>query len=343
MSEKPSGRASGPAPLPIGRAVEAPLGGHGRIGRARLVRDAGSLMVVAVGVACLVAYQTWEPELEVSDAVDVPAPVPPVELPIEVNARVVKWMRRYVTDEKETFQTFLAREGRFAGLIRAKLRARGMPEDLLYLAMIESGFSPKATSTVAAAGVWQFMRPTARQFGLRLDHWVDERRDPVRATDAALDYLEWLHRRYGSWYLAAAAYNAGPSRVDRALRRHGGEQSGDADLYWDILEYLPRETREYVPRILAATALARYAEQYGFHVKRAAPYEYDRVWVPGGTALAAVAKILRLERSVMRELNPHLVRGITPPGAVYGLRVPPGTTSLVVAALGNRPRPIMAD
>ena len=197
MSEKPSGRASGPAPLPIGRAVEAPLGGHGRIGRARLVRDAGSLMVVAVGVACLVAYQTWEPELEVSDAVDVPAPVPPVELPIEVNARVVKWMRRYVTDEKETFQTFLAREGRFAGLIRAKLRARGMPEDLLYLAMIESGFSPKATSTVAAAGVWQFMRPTARQFGLRLDHWVDERRDPVRATDAALDYLEWLHHLSG--------------------------------------------------------------------------------------------------------------------------------------------------
>ena len=342
MSEKPSGRGTGPGTQPVRRA-EAPRGRDGRVGRGRLVRHTGNLLALTLWVACLVAYQTWEPAPAVPEAPDVSASVPPVELPLEVNARVVKWMRRYVTDEKQTFQTFLAREGRFSGLIRAKLRARGMPEDLLYLAMIESGFSPKATSTVSAAGVWQFMRPTAAQFGLRLDHWVDERRDPVRVTDAALDYLQWLHRRYGSWYLAAAAYNAGPSRVDRALRRHGGEQSGDADLYWDILEHLPRETREYVPRILAAAALARNAEQYGFHVKPAAPFEYDRVWVPGGTALAAVAKVLKLEPSVMRELNPHLVRGITPPGAAYGLRVPQGTTSLVVAALGNRPRTIMAD
>jgi len=131
--------------------------------------------------------------------------------------------------------------------------------------------------------VWQFMRPTAKQFGLRVDAWVDERRDPVKATDAALDYLAYLHARYGSWYLAAAAYNAGPSRVDRVLKRHGGARPGDENVYWKIVDHLPRETREYVPKILAATTLARQAERYGFHVKPVAAYEYDRVWVPQGT------------------------------------------------------------
>ncbi|MHC4925526.1 MAG: lytic transglycosylase domain-containing protein, partial [Planctomycetota bacterium] len=186
-----------------------------------------------------------------------------------MNARVEKWMRRFLSDQRRTFQTYLSQEGRFGDLIRDKLAERGMPEDLLYLAMIESGFSPKATSRVFAVGVWQFMSPTATQFGLRVDEWVDERRDPVRATDAALDYLSFLHERYGSWYLAAAAYNAGPSRVDRALKRYGGDRRGDEALYWDIIEHLPRETREYVPRILAASTLAREAGRYGFHVKPA--------------------------------------------------------------------------
>jgi membrane-bound lytic murein transglycosylase D len=246
-------------------------------------------------------------------------------------------MRRFMTDQKSTFETFLAREGRFAGLIRTKLRERGMPEDLLYLAMIESGFSPRATSKKEAVGVWQFIPPTAAQFGLRQDEWVDERRDPVKATDAALDYIAFLHDRYGSWYLAAAAYNAGPSRVDRALKRHGGGRRGDEAVYWEIIDQLPRETREYVPRLLAATTLARQAERYGFHVKPADPYRYDRVWVPGGTGLRTVALALEVESSVIRELNPHLVLGVTPPGGPYGLRVPAGTTALVIAALGGRP------
>jgi membrane-bound lytic murein transglycosylase D len=218
-----------------------------------------------------------------------------------------------------------------------------MPEDLLYLAMIESGLSPKATSKKAAAGVWQFMPPTAIQFGLRVDEWVDERRDPVKATDAALDYIAFLHDRYGSWYLAAAAYNAGPSRVDRALKRHGGGRRGDEAVYWEIIDQLPSETREYVPKIIAATTLARQAERYGFHVKPAALYDYDRVWVPGNTGLLTVARALDIESAVVRELNPHLVRGATPPGGPYPLRVPSGSTSLVIAALGGRPAVLMAD
>jgi len=257
------------------------------------------------------------------------------QLPLVVNARVEKWMRRFLTTERASFEKFLSREGAFAPLIHGKLRERGMPEDLIYLAMIESGLSPKATSHMGAGGVWQFMPPTATQYGLAVDRWVDERRDPVKATDAALDFLQSLHERYGSWYLAAAAYNAGPGRVDRAVKRYGDGKKGDEDIYWEIIEHLPRETRDYVPKMLAATALGREAERYGFRVVRQAPYEFDRIWVPGGTSLKKVATDVGIDVALLRELNPHLVRGVTPPGVSYGLRIPVGSTEDVIAALAD--------
>lgn len=275
------------------------------------------------------------------------APLP--RLPLEVNERVRYWMERFQTDGRWGFERFLAREGLYGALIREKLRERGMPEELLYLAMIESGFSAGATSHVAAVGLWQFMGPTARQYGLRVDQWVDERRDPVEATDAALDYLQWLHDRYGSWYLAAAAYNAGPARVDRALRRQRAgasgvaaaaaeaDTAGDETLYWEVQHDLPRETREHIPRLLAATILARDAERNGFDVTPARPYVFDRVFVPGGTSLSIVARAVGVDAALMRDLNPHLLRGVTPPGGSYALRVPVGSTHQVVAALGRGP------
>jgi membrane-bound lytic murein transglycosylase D len=265
-----------------------------------------------------------------ADAID-----PRAELPMETNARVDKWIRRFQTDQKATFEAFLARENLYADLIRGELRERGMPEDLLYVAMIESGFHPRATSHAAAVGIWQFMGPTAKEYGLRVDRWVDERRDPVKATGAALDYLEWLHGRYDSWYLAAAAYNAGPGRVDRILRRHAEGRIGDEAIYWEIIDHLPRETREYVPKILAATTLARRAERYGFDVEPARAYEFDRVWAPGGTRLSTVAASLEIPLSLMQDLNPHLVRGQTPPGTSYPLRVPVGSSREVIASLGS--------
>jgi len=218
-----------------------------------------------------------------------------------------------------------------------------MPEDLLYLAMIESGFVTSARSRVSATGMWQFMGPTARQYGLRVDEWVDERRDPVKATDAALDYLEQLHARFGSWYLAAAAYNAGPSRVARIVQRHGGSQVGDEDLYWEILDDLPLETRVYVPKIIAATLLAREAKTFGFAVATVAPFSFDRVFVPGQTALRTVAQSLDVPVSMLRALNPQLLRGVTPPGMSYPLRVPTGEGAQVVAALNTRSRARRAD
>ncbi|RMH22900.1 MAG: murein transglycosylase [Gemmatimonadetes bacterium] len=256
-------------------------------------------------------------------------------LPVEVNERVEYWMRRFRTDQKEVFEDLLAREGLYGDMIRRKLRERGMPEGLVYLAMIESGFSTRARSRAEAIGMWQFMVPTARQYGLRIDEWVDERRDPERATDAALDYLQALHERYGSWYLAAAAYNAGPTRVSRALRRHAGAVKGDEELYWEIIDHLPRETALYVPKFLAATYLARRTESERFVFDRVEPFRYQVVWVPGGTRLSVVARRLGAEGRVLRDLNPQLLRGVTPPGEVYPLRVPAGSAPRVVAALAR--------
>jgi len=255
-------------------------------------------------------------------------------LPLHVNDRVRKWMHRFRTGQRAEFEQVLRRRGAYEGLIRERLRERGMPEGLLYLAMMESGLKPRATSAASAVGLWQFMAPTAQQYGLRVDEWVDERRDPVRATNAALDYLAWLHNRYGSWYLAAAAYDAGPGRVDRVLARHAQGKAAGENLYWKIAGYLPLETREYVPRLVAASLLAQDADAAGFE-SDVQPYRYDRVFVPGGTPLRAIARIVGTETRVIRNLNPHLIQGVTPPNETYPVRVPVGTAGKVVAVLGK--------
>jgi membrane-bound lytic murein transglycosylase D len=257
------------------------------------------------------------------------------ELPLHVNDRVEKWMQRFQTTGRIEFARILEHSGIYDDLIRGKLRERGMPEELVYLAMMESGLSPWAVSQVSAVGMWQFMSPTAIEYGLRVDDFVDERRDPVRATDAAIDYLEWLHGRFGSWYLAAAAYNAGPSRVQRILRLHADGRTGDEDLYWEVLDHLPEETREYVPRILAATILGQDAGHFGFAASRAQPYLFDRVFVPGGTHLSRIASVLDIHPNVLRDLNPHLTRQVTPPGEIYGVRVPVGLSTQVVTSLAG--------
>ncbi len=269
------------------------------------------------------------------DEVAVTAPRTTAALPLRMNARVEKWVHRFRSDQRPLFQHLLDQEGVYGNLIRTKLRQRGMPEDLLYLAMMESGLSPRAVSDASAVGIWQLMVPTALQYGLRIDDWVDERRDPVRATDAALDYLQSLHERYDSWYLAAAAYNAGPSRVDRALDLYADGRSGKESLYWQVIAHLPPETRNYVPRMLAATYLAQYADAFGFTTTDVTPYRYSRVFVPGGTSLSRVAHTLQIGTSVLRSLNPQLIRGVTPPGETYPVRVPVGTAGIVVASLSG--------
>ena len=257
------------------------------------------------------------------------------ELPLHVNEDVERWIELFQTVLKSDFETFLSRRGAYGDLVRDALRAKGMPEDLLYLAMMESGLKPRAVSNVSAVGLWQFMSPTALQYGLRVDTYVDERRDPISATEAALDYLNWLHGRFGSWYLAAAAYNAGPGRVERVLRRYADGRTGDENLYWEIVDHLPKETREYVPRLIAATILAKDASAYGFVVTSTERYDFDLVFVPSGTSLRRVASALEIDVGILRNLNPHLVRGITPPAEAYGVRVPVGGSHRVVASLAT--------
>ena len=281
-------------------------------------------------------FQGSSGEVEISPQVFVTEPEIRPAIPLHVNAQVEYWLEEFRTTRNHELLDLLGRQGLFDTLIRGKLQQRGMPEDLVYLAMIESGFSPWAVSQVSAVGLWQFMGPTALQFGLRVDNYIDERRDPVRATDAALDYLEYLYTRFDSWYLAAAAYNAGPGRVERILKRHAKGRIGDEEIYWEVLRYLPRETRNYVPRLIAVSILAADAKASGVKILPEAPYEYDMVFVPGETYLSAVAESLGVRERVLQDLNPHLTRGLTPPNEIYEVRVPKGGSSTGGAALAPR-------
>jgi len=253
------------------------------------------------------------------------------------NDRVEAWIGFLQGRNRDKTGLWLQRSGRYAPMIRQALRERGMPEDLVYLAFIESGFSPHAYSRAKAAGIWQFIAETGRRYGLEVSSYVDERRDPLKATTAALDYLEKLHRQFGSWYLAAAAYNSGENRVARILRERRETERGNEELFWRIAPHLPQETRDYVPLILAAGLIGKEPEKYGFvDLAYHLPLTFERVEVPGGTHLATVARAIRVDSGDVEELNPHLVRKMTPPGRVTEVRIPLGRT--LVSAYTARPR-----
>ncbi|MEO5511322.1 MAG: lytic transglycosylase domain-containing protein [Longimicrobiales bacterium] len=232
---------------------------------------------------------------------------------------------------------WLERVGKYGPMIQNELRERGMPEDLLYLAMIESGLSPQATSTAKAAGMWQFIQETGERYGLEVNEYVDERRDPVEATAAALTYLQKMHNRFGSWYLSAAGYNTGENRVGRLMREQtGSEKAQSEDLYWEIWESLPRETRDYVPLMLAMGTIAKEPGKYGFNdLKVQAPLQYEEVTVPGGTKLSDVAIGAGVSAEEVNDLNPHLIKKMTPPGGSYKVRVPVGRSDQVIAAISG--------
>jgi membrane-bound lytic murein transglycosylase D len=179
------------------------------------------------------------------------------------NKHIDRWVDRLTTTAKRDFANSLARMSKYAGMITKKLDERQMPKDLVYLAMIESNFDPNAKSPAKAVGLWQFMSATARQFGLTVGGKVDERKNPAKATDAALSYLSKLHDRFGSWYLAAAAYNSGEGTVSRALKKETGRTKGtDAD-FFRILPRLPRETQQYVPKLIASARVGNSITRQG--------------------------------------------------------------------------------
>lgn len=249
----------------------------------------------------------------------------------ETHERVAHYMRLFSTTGRERFVARLARGTRYDGMIRAKLRASGMPEDLTYLALIESGYDPHAYSKAAAVGMWQFMSSTARDVGMRVDWWVDERRDPVRATDGAIRFLGYLQKQFGSLYLAAAAYNGGPGRVSRGLTRFAEELEGaeGEDRFFALAEqgYLRAETKNYVPQLIAAALIAKMPARYGLVFDSAAPLAYDSVRVKAGTALSVVAAASGSTAAVMKDLNPSILRGVAPPDSDWWVNVPVGAAA----------------
>lgn len=186
------------------------------------------------------------------------------DFPLLAHERVDYHIARFTGEKREEFAGYLARKAEYESMIREKLRRRGMPEELLYLAMIESGFNPEAHSAQAARGIWQLVPDTARRWGLRVDDEVDERKDAEKATDAALSYLSYLYNRFGSWYLAAAAYNSGENRVARIMTEATGKESGTDEDYFRIWEQLPGETRDFVPAMIAAIRIGSEPSRYEF-------------------------------------------------------------------------------
>ncbi|GAB4237282.1 MAG: hypothetical protein OHK0028_14510 [Deltaproteobacteria bacterium] len=223
---------------------------------------------------------------------------------------IEKFIRYFQTAGRKKFELYLSRSGKYAGMMQKILARYGLPEDLVYVALIESGFSPKAYSVAKAAGPWQFISETGRRYGLRIDWWADERRDVEKSTHAAASYLRDLYGMFESWPLAAAAYNAGEGRIQRAVTRYKSDDFTELIRY----RYLKQETKDYVPKMLAALTIAKDPAKYGFgDVAYEAPLDLRVVPVPGGTDLAAVARIVEVPVESVREWNPELRRFCTPP------------------------------
>ncbi len=246
------------------------------------------------------------------------------DFPISDHPRVMAFLDRYQGRQKQTLVTWLQRSGRYVPKMQLVFASEGVPLDLAYLAMIESGFNVRAYSWAHAAGPWQFIESTGAMYGLKNDWWQDDRLDLEHSTRAAARFLKDLHKRFdGDWYLAVAAYNAGPGRVSQAIR-----ESGSRD-FWDLADgrVLRTETIEYVPKLLAALHLISDPEAYGFaDLELADPIDYEMVVVATQTDLEIVAELSGASYQKIKDLNPALKRWSTPPGAKnYQLRVPVGT------------------
>jgi membrane-bound lytic murein transglycosylase D len=266
---------------------------------------------------------------ESTPAIARPAPAPAYR--VQVNEQVRFFLDRFQTGYRRAItETRLARSGRYLTMIMDIFKEKGLPEELVFTAMIESGFNPVAVSRAGAKGLWQFMAPTARLYGLRVDRWTDERLDPEKSTVAAANYLRDLYTVFGSWDLAQAAYNAGEVRVQRAI-----QGSGTRD-FWVLHHRSPHllpETKNFVPAIHAATLIGRQPEQYGFTVVPEEPVRYDVVTVPKGSRLLRLAGLSGVALADLEQLNPELWQKQTPPDAPYELKIPLGTAGAMQAAV----------
>src|SRR5205823_2774959 len=227
-----------------------------------------------------------------------------------------------------------ARSGRYEDMIRRTLKEEGVPQDLIYLAQAESGFHPLAVSRAGARGMWQFMSSRAKGYGLQRSWWVDDRQDPEKATHAAARHLKDLYNQFGDWYLAMAAYNSGPGTVQQAVKR-----TGYAD-FWELYrrDVLPKETRNYVPIIIAVTIMAKNPAQYGLEsIATDKPLPYDTVKIDYPVDLRLVAECVEASASDLQDLNPSLLRLTTPKDQEFDLHLPLGTKERYLSAINSIP------
>ena len=253
--------------------------------------------------------------------------LPESDIPLTLNNKVTYFIAYFQTSARDVFARWLSRSERYIPMMKQVLRKERLPEDLVYLAMIESGFSPHAYSVASAVGPWQFMSGTGKRYALRIDPWIDERRDPLKSTVAAAMYLKELYGLFNKdWYLAAAGYNAGENKILRAIEMY------DSKDFWRLSRgtYLKRETRDYVPKLLAAAIIAKEPAKYGFaDVAYLSPIELDTVIIPSRTDLELVAKICDVPYQTIRDLNPELRRWCTPPDYPnYALKIPKGKKAI---------------
>ena len=249
--------------------------------------------------------------------------LPLSDIPLALNSKVEYFLYYFQTSGKPSFSRWLSRSSRYIPMMKEILKREGMPEDLVYVAMIESGFQMHARSWANAVGPWQFISDTGRRYSLRIDQWIDERKDPVKATTAAALYLKELYGMFkGDWYLAAAGYNAGENKILRAINMYNTSD------FWELSRgsYLKRETKEYVPKLLAAAIIAKDPARYGFNdIAYLTPIEYDTVAIPSRTNLDLAAKLSGTTYESIKELNPDLRHWCTPPNYPgFQLKIPKG-------------------
>ena len=251
---------------------------------------------------------------------------PEFDIPIVINAKVEQFLQYFQTTARKVFSNWLARSEKYIPFMRNLLKENGLPEDLVYMALIESGFNPHAYSRSKASGPWQFIYLTGKRYGLRSDWWIDERRDPEKSTVAAAKYLKDLYDMFECWYLAAAGYNAGEKKIAAAMKRYGTED------FWELTKYryLKQETKDYVPQMIAAALIAKDPEKYGFvGIEYQEPLRYEKVKVPEVTDLRLIARACEVTIDEIKDLNPELSRWCTPPNFPdYEIKIPFGKKEL---------------
>lgn len=245
---------------------------------------------------------------------------PQFDIPVIYNDKVKKWVKYFQGRGKNWFQSRLGRSFKYIPMMEKILARKKLPKEFTYLAMIESGYSAKAKSHAAAVGYWQFIKPTANRYGLRTNWWIDERQDFEKSTLAATAYLSDLHKMFGSWYLAASAYNMGETRLRRLIKKYRTRN------FWVLSQFkdFPKETREYIPKLIATMLIAKNPKLYGFHnVVPKKPYSFSTIYIPGGTDLIKMSSRFNLSSSHLLKLNPELKRAYVPKSILkHKIRVP---------------------